>query len=296
LRLVRELAGRVAVVTGAASGVGHALARRFIEERMKVVLADLDEGRLAEVAAELAAHGETVAIGCDVSKPEQVDELAGRAVDRFGAVHVLCNNAGVFGRADPWSGPLADWDWVLGVNLGGVVHGVRSFLPILRRAGEGHIVNTASMAGLTAFPGGVAYSVSKHGVVALSEALYVELQMVDSPIGVSCLCPGFVRTDLIDSAVADASTSDPGDDVRSMIGDLMRSGIETGMEPAQVAGEVVDAIRAGRFWVLTHSAQRQAPVIRMRRAARQENPPLGPESRHPELARLYRKLRNRVTS
>ena len=293
---MKRLDGKVAVVTGAGSGIGRALAEQFAERRMKVVLGDVDDARLRVVEADLAAHGADV-IACpgDVSSAADVDELARRTVERYGAAHVLCNNAGILGTGDAWSGPLSDWDRVLGVNLYGVVHGVRAFLPIMTAQGEGHIVNTASMAGLTALPGAVPYGVSKHGVVALSEGLHLELRMIGSPIGVSCLCPGFVRTDLVDASWADSSGAahrQADDSVASMVFDLMRTGVASGIASTVVAREVVDAILNERFWILTHPESRAAPVARMRRAARRENPPLGPESRHPELARLARMVRS----
>jgi NAD(P)-dependent dehydrogenase (short-subunit alcohol dehydrogenase family) len=295
---VESLRGKVAVVTGAASGIGRAIAQHFADIGMRVVLADVDATRLRDVESAVAERGgDVVAVPCDVSLAESVDELARRTLEHFGAAHVLCNNAGVVGRGNAWTGPLSEWEWVLGINLFGVIHGVRAFLPIMLDQGEGHIVNTASMAGLTALPGAAPYSVSKHGVVALSEGLHLELRSVGSPIGVSCLCPGFVRTDLMNSPWIDRLGAVPpaaDDAVGSTMFDLLRTGIDSGMAPSEVAIGVVDAIRRDRFWILTHPESRAAPVARMRRAARQENPPLGPESRHPELARLARIARTKV--
>jgi NAD(P)-dependent dehydrogenase (short-subunit alcohol dehydrogenase family) len=285
-------------VTGAASGIGRALAECFAGHGMRVVVADVDVDALGELEQRLAAGGaEVLAVRCDVAVADQVDDLAHRTLERFGSAHVVCNNAGVLGRHDAWTGPIDEWRWVLDVNLFGVVHGVRAFLPILEAQGEGHIVNTASMAGLTALPGSVPYSVSKHGVVALSEALHVELQMAGSPVGVSCLCPGFVRTELVDRSerTGPASPTSPTDDgPTGMVHDLMRRGIREGVAPSTVAEEVVAAIGERRFWILTHESTRGDPVARMRRAARQEDPPVGPESRHPELARLRRLARQRI--
>jgi NAD(P)-dependent dehydrogenase (short-subunit alcohol dehydrogenase family) len=285
-------------VTGAASGIGRALAECFAGRAMRVVVADVDVDALGELEQRLAARGaEVLAVRCDVAVADEVDDLAQRTLQRFGSAHVVCNNAGVLGRHDAWTGPIDEWRWVLDVNLFGVVHGVRAFLPILESQGEGHIVNTASMAGLTALPGSVPYSVSKHGVVALSEALHVELQMAGSPVGVSCLCPGFVRTELVDRSerTGPASPTSPTDDgPAGMVHDLMRRGIQEGVAPSTVAEEVVAAIGERRFWILTHESTRGDPVARMRRAARQEDPPVGPESRHPELARLRRLARQRI--
>lgn len=292
-----SLNGKVAVVTGAGSGIGRAIAEAFVAQEMKVVLADVDPTRLSVVECDLAERGEVLAVTCDVSSAGSVDELAQRTLEHFGAAHVVCNNAGVVGRGNAWTGPLSEWEWVLGINLFGVIHGVRSFLPIMLDQDEGHIVNTASMAGLTAMPGAVPYGVSKHGVVALSEGLYLELRTADSRIGVSCLCPGFVRTDLINGPWTERLGAVPPaaeDPVGSMMFDLLRIGIDSGTAPSAVANDVVDAILGNRFWILTHPESRAAPVARMRRAARQENPPLGPESRHPELSRLVLAAKSRL--
>ncbi len=195
-----ELApGKIAVVTGAASGIGLALAERFAAAGMRVVLADLDETALEAAAGRVAARGvEALAVPADVSDEGSVQALAAAALERFGAVHVVCNNAGVSSLSDPWFGPLSAWTWVLGVNLWGVIHGVRAFLPILLSQGEGHIVNTASAAGLG--PGtGPSYDASKHAVVALTEDLYTTLGAMGAPVGVSVLCPGWVRTQIMDA-------------------------------------------------------------------------------------------------
>jgi NAD(P)-dependent dehydrogenase (short-subunit alcohol dehydrogenase family) len=274
---VEELRGKVAVVTGGASGIGRALARAFGAAGMKVVLADLDEVRMRAVEAELAEGGtEVLPVVCDTSLEPSVEALAQATLERFGAAHVLCNNAGVVGKGDPWTGPMSTWDWVVGVNLYGVIHGIRAFLPIMQTQGEGHIVNTASMAGLVALPGAAPYNVTKHGVVALSEGLFIELKSSGSPVRVSALCPGFVRTNLMDGQTwqerlgsEPSPTSNP---MGVMIDDLLRQGVQSGIDPDHVASEVVDAIRTERFWILTHPEMRQSPVERMQRAAAQENP------------------------
>lgn len=274
---MQELSGKVAVITGGGSGIGKALAIRFASEAMKVVLADIDAVKLRAVEVELAEGGaEVLTVVCDTSTEAQVQALAAATLDRFGAAHVLCNNAGVVGMGDPWRGPISGWDWVMGINLYGVIHGVRAFLPIMEDQGEGHIVNTASMAGLVAVPGAAPYNVTKTGVVALSESLFIELKTSGSPVRVSALCPGFVHTNLLDGQQWNASLGDQPAPAMSlvsqMIDQVFRQGLEQGIDAAVVADEVVDAIRTERFWILTHPEMRHSPVERMLRAEAQENP------------------------
>ncbi len=293
-----RLDGKVAVVTGAGSGIGRALATRFAIEGMSLVVADIDPTRLAGVEQEIAALGRpVVGLACDVSRANDVERLAAAAVETFGGAHVVCNNAGVMGTGDAWNGPLGEWEWVLGVNLYGVVHGVRTFLPLLQEQGEGHIVNTASMAGLTAMPGAAPYVVSKHGVVGLSESLYLELKMAGSPVSVSVLCPGFVRTGLMDSPWDHTRGDRPSRataPVAANTFEALTSGIESGMPPDEVAGHVVDAIHADRFWILTHGRSRTDPLDRAIRVAHLENPAVHPPSAHPHLARVERVLRSKL--
>ncbi|HXM58592.1 MAG TPA: SDR family NAD(P)-dependent oxidoreductase [Candidatus Dormibacteraeota bacterium] len=249
-------AGRVAVVTGAASGIGFALSERFAAEGMRVVMADVEAPALAEAADLLAGRGaEVLPVTTDVSSGEQVEALRDRALAAFGAVHLVCNNAGVTGMGRPlWEMSRQDWDWVLGVNLWGVINGIRAFVPALLEQDAAHVVNTASMAGLTAGILGP-YSVTKHGVVALSEALHFQLQQRGAAVRVSVLCPGWVRTRILEAdrnrpaELAPPPDADPAQDAAR---DFVRQLVETGMDPADVAGHVVDAVRSGRFYVLTH--------------------------------------------
>ena len=274
---MEQLAGKVAVITGGGSGIGRALARRFAAEGMSIVLADVNETSMRMVEAELAEAGtEVLPVLCDTSLEPSVQALAQATLERFGAAHVLCNNAGVAGTGDPWAGPMSAWEWVMGINVYGVVHGIRAFLPIMTDQGEGHIVNTASMAGLVALPGAAAYNASKHAVVAISEGLFLELKNTGSSVSCSVLCPGFVKTNLmVGQQWQDRLGAPPpvtGNPVGKMIEDLLAQGVETGVDPDDIAAQVADAIRNDRFWILTHPEMRDAPVARMQRAAAQENP------------------------
>ena len=241
-----QLEGRVAVVTGAADGIGLALCRRFAAAGARVVMADIDEEKLAISTAGLEADGAVVlAVPTDVSDPERVKELERRTVERFGAAHVLCNNAGVGGAVAPvWKLDPEAFDWMLGINLKGVLHGVQAFVPGMIERGEpGHVVNTASIGGLLGFPHIGAYCTSKFAVVGLSESLLLDLRARKLPIGVSVLCPGATATRLTENTQRlrgeeEASMEDPPGSVRA--------------DPLEIAGQVLEAILAERFFVVTH--------------------------------------------
>ena len=195
-----EFEGKVAVVTGGASGIGAAMAAAFAARGMKLVLADIEPGPLEETAHALRGDGADVfAVTADVSRAADVERVGQAAIDTFGALHVACNNAGVGSGGATWEVDLSTWEWVLGVNLMGVVHGLRSFTPRIIASGGGHIVNTASMAGLTSPAFMSPYNVSKHAVVTMSESMYVELEMLHPEVGISVLCPGWVQTRINES-------------------------------------------------------------------------------------------------
>jgi NAD(P)-dependent dehydrogenase (short-subunit alcohol dehydrogenase family) len=210
----------------------------------------------------------------DVSQEASVNALASAAVEAFGGVRIVCNNAGVASRADPWFGPISQWEWTFGVNVYGVVHGVRAFLPHLAMGGGGHIVNTASIAGL--MPGfGASYDASKHAVVALSEDLYLELQNANLGIGLSVLCPGWVRTKIIDADrhwPAELGERPVLDPVRETISDHVRRAVDEGLTPAAAADAVFEAIVADRFWVLPQPEFFELAVRRFERIAEQLDP------------------------
>ncbi len=272
-------AGRVAVVTGAGSGIGLALSHAFAAQGCSVVLADVQADALDAAARAVAEHGvETLAVRTDVSDRVQIDALVQATLDRFGGVHVLCNNAGVAGGGDPWFGPIEGWEWTFGVNLWGVVHGIRGFLPHIIQSGGGHIVNTSSMAGLYAGLSPV-YDATKHGVVALTESLYHAMQLASVDVGVSCLCPGWVKTGILDSERNWPSELGPPP-VRDAGAEVSRSyvqrAIDEGMQPGAVADLVLDAIREGRYWIFPHPEWVEVAMERFHRIGEGAEP-LQPE-------------------
>ncbi|TDP47219.1 short subunit dehydrogenase [Zavarzinia compransoris] len=232
---------------------------------MRLALADLDEAGIGATIALLPAGTETVTRRCDVSKPNDVEGLAEATYARFGAAHLLFNNAGVAVSGPTWTTTLDDWKWVLDVNLMGVVHGIRSFVPRMLAQGEpAHIVNTASAAGLVSPPGSSVYCVSKHGVVTLSECLHHELALDGLPIGVSVLCPAFVQTGIGHSErhrPADLADANP---LGEAYAEQMRKAIAAGrLTAADIARITLEGVREGRFYIITHPTIKQAIEIRM---------------------------------
>jgi NAD(P)-dependent dehydrogenase (short-subunit alcohol dehydrogenase family) len=274
---MKELRGRVAVVTGAASGIGLGIAQAFAARGMKVVLADIESAPLARASDALRADGADVLdVPCDVAQESSVAALARAAIEHYGAVHVLCNNAGVGGQdCFTWELTPEDWTWMLGVNLLGVVHGVRTFMPLLLEQDEGHIVNTASIAGLV--EGGGVYGVTKHAVVALSESLHRELALLDSNVRVSVLCPGWVKTRIMESERnrpgwkprADGPSTQRFAAIRRMMSQLIE---RTGLEPRDVGESVVKAVLEERFYVLTHPRWKNMIENRMRNLLAEREP------------------------
>ncbi|MGI9431179.1 MAG: SDR family NAD(P)-dependent oxidoreductase [Myxococcota bacterium] len=254
---MQELRGKVAVVTGAASGIGLALCRRFAAEGMKVAMADIEKDALENARAELEKGGaEVIAQRTDVSVPDHVSALAEATLDAFGKVHVLCNNAGVFAGGTLWESPLSDFEWTWGVNIYGVLYGIRTFVPIMLEQGEpAHIVNTASMAGVTRGPFAGAYYSSKHAVLALTESLFLEMEAVEAPIGVSALCP-----ELINTGIGSAERNRPAHLKRSedegagggaVAEEVIKEVTKQGLDPSVMAERVVQAIHDEQLYVLS---------------------------------------------
>jgi len=254
---MKEFAGKVAVVTGAASGIGRAFSQRLGALNMKVVMADVEAGALKAAAEDLEAAGHAVrAVPTDISQADSVASLAEQTLEHFGPAHVLCNNAGVFAAGLSWEAPQSDYDWVFGVNVWGVIHGLRSFVPqMLAHGEEGHIVNTASMAAVTTAPFTAPYYMSKAAVFSLSETLDAELRAKQAAIGVSVLCP-----ELVDTAIARGERNRPehlkrkAGEGESPERDLVESAIgaatPTGVDPTVLADRAIEAMREGRFYVL----------------------------------------------
>jgi NAD(P)-dependent dehydrogenase (short-subunit alcohol dehydrogenase family) len=266
---VKEFKDKVALVTGAASGIGFALADRFASVGMKVVLADVEESALAAAEQTLKKKGAPVlAVRTDVSRAADMKKLADDVYAKFGAVHVLCNNAGVGMGGISWEQSVEDWEWVLGVNLWGVIHGIRTFVPRMLESGaEGHIINTASVAGLISSPYMSIYQATKHAVVTVTESLKMELELAGGKISASVLCPGFVATRISDSErnrPEAVKTPTPGQMAQQeMIREMARQQVAAGIKPAEVAEMVLEAIRDDRFYIVTHPRFKKLIRLRM---------------------------------
>jgi NAD(P)-dependent dehydrogenase (short-subunit alcohol dehydrogenase family) len=273
---MEKLKGKVAAVTGAASGLGRAMALAFADEGMDVALADVSD--LSEVKKSVEAKGVKASVmKVDVSRAEDVQKFC----DSLQVVHVVCNNAGIAVPGAAWENSVDDWRWILGVNLWGVIHGLRAFAPRLIAQDEGHIVNTASVAGLISPPASAAYNVTKHAVVTLSESLYHDLRERDSRVGVSVLCPAYVPTGIADSERHRPAGSRPGQfsEKTKEKQANMRKAVASGRLSAEdVARAVVAAVKAERFYILTHPKIKGAIRARMEDILEERPPrnPLGP--------------------
>jgi NAD(P)-dependent dehydrogenase (short-subunit alcohol dehydrogenase family) len=289
---MKDLRGKTAVITGGASGIGLGLAHRLAAEQMKLVIVDIEEAPLERAARALRDAGaEVLAQRADVSKGADMERVAAETFATFGTAHLIVNNAGVGGGTGPtWKLSEADWDWALNVNLKGVIHGIRLFVPRLVESGEeGHVVNTASVAGLTSTPWLAPYTASKHGVVAISEVLSKDLELAGANVGVSVLCPGFVKTQIHTSErnrpaeLKDRGTGRAGDD---NLGNAFRMLVESGRPVEEIAAAVVDAIREPRFYILTHPEMQSQIEHRKRDIL---------EGRQPGIDPLFRSFLTRKT-
>jgi NAD(P)-dependent dehydrogenase (short-subunit alcohol dehydrogenase family) len=267
---MQDLVGKVAFVTGAASGIGFAMAHAFLRADMKVMLADIEASALDSALAQLKDFGQSArGVGLDVTDRGQMKRAAEEAIKAFGRVNVVCNNAGVGGGQGALQGqiPAADWDWTIDVNLNGVFNGIAEFLPRLRAQGEGgHIVNTASMGGIVSLPGMAAYCASKFAVVALSEGLAAEF--AGSNIGVSVLCPGWVKTRILESErnrQARYGPNRPPDKADLARASMVASAVQMGMDPVRIAERVVTAIRANELYIFTNKGRLGQVEERFRR-------------------------------
>jgi NAD(P)-dependent dehydrogenase (short-subunit alcohol dehydrogenase family) len=262
---MKALGGKVAVVTGAGSGIGRELALACAREGMRVALADVDAPGMAETARLLGDSAQTISVRCDVSRAGEVEDLAAKTFGRFGAAHLLFNNAGVAVCGPAWTTTAEEWQWVLGVNVMGVAHGIRAFVPrMLAQGDECHVVNTASAAGLISVAGSSVYCVSKHAVVTLSECLAHELAREGARIGVSVLCPAFVPTAIHDSArnrPAELATDNP---LGAPYARQVKKAVESGrISAAEVARITLEAVKAGTFYVIPHQKIKALVEVRM---------------------------------
>ncbi len=284
---METMTGRVAVVTGAASGIGKALAIAFAAEGAKVVLADVEEEALEAARLDVAALGvPALAVKTDVTDSDSVAALCANTLETFGGVNMLCNNAGVGGGGLIKNLQLVDWKWVVDVSLWGVIHGLHHFLPYLIEAEESHVMSTASVAGLMAVPGLAPYNAAKFGVVAVMETLHHEMARdPEADVGVSVLCPGVVRTNIATAQRnrpthlqrernKPVSESDQAPNEARLRNAAIAAALEKGMDPGDVASQVVDAMYQRRFWVLSHPELLAEVEHRNRQLANLENPTL----------------------
>lgn len=278
--MLTNLQNKTAVITGGASGIGLAVAKNCAAAGMNLVLADIEKDRLDRVASDFEAQGTAVLPAVvNVADYKAVADLSDQVFERFGNAHLIFNNAGVSGGSSIWDTTLNDWDWVLGVNVMGVVHGIKAFLPRMLENGEmGHIVNTASIAGLIAGPSMGAYRVSKHAVVAISETLYLELEQVEAQIGASVLCPAWVKTQIFASdrnrpdELQNEGPAEVDPSIAAQLAESLRSVQEDGIPAAAVADHVMEAVQNNRFYILTHPKFTGAIAYRMKDILNGDNP------------------------
>lgn len=279
---MKDLKNKVAVITGAAEGIGKAIAVAAAAQGMKLVMADISASKLDATVAELKAQGtEVLGVVTDVAQESAVQNLADQAFTQFGNVHLLVNNAGVAFTKSAWETTAQDWEWIMGVNLYGVTHALRAFIPrMLAKGEEGHIVNTASMAGMISAPALAAYNVSKFGVVTLSEGLYHDLTLRQSKLGVSVLCPSWVNTRIIESErnrdAAQRTDVDKLERISAKASANITKAVQNGLSPDEVARQVIDAVQANQFYILTHPDSLAAVHVRAQDILENRQPTLMP--------------------
>lgn len=273
-----EFKGKVAVITGAASGIGLAIAKRCASEGMKVVLADIEEASLLKAEGELKVFKtDLLLVVCNVSKEKDIQLLSKKTTETFGKIDLLFNNAGVSTGGLLWENSEADWKWVLGVNLFGVINSIKTFVPVMmKQNNECHIINTASIAGLTSAPGNSIYGVSKHGIINISETLYYELKLARAKIDVSVVCPGFVKTRLVDAERNRPEELKPLERVQSpqkkMINEMLNKGVLNGMSPEKVAEKIFEGIKTKKFYIFTDDDCKAMIKQRMEDIINEKNP------------------------
>lgn len=281
---MKDFKDKVAVITGAASGIGRGLAEYCLQEKMKIVLADVEEKALLLVGAKLKAGGaDIISIVTDVSQIEDVQSLARKTIDTFGKVDLLFNNAGVATGNSIWEASINDCKWVVGVNMWGVIHCIREFVPIMLRQGTPcHIVNTSSMAGFTTYHPSALYQLTKHGIIALSEQLFHDLEIRRADIKVSVICPGAVSTNIMDAERnrPEKYKNDPSREVNNPMPDTMeeafREMIKSGMQPSALAEIVFEAIKEEKFYIIPHPEMKPLIQFRMDGIMKERNPLLPP--------------------
>ena len=268
---MQDFQGKVAVVTGAASGIGLGVTERFVAEGMKVVMADVEQGALDREVRRLSEEGgDVLGVICDVRDPEAVQNLADRTLEHYGAVHVVFNNAGVAPGGRMLETTPQDWRWIVDVNVLGVAYGVTTFGPIMKEAGEGHIINTASEAGHVSSAVLGMYTATKHAVVGLSESLYRELE--ETGVSVHCLCPNLVNTGIFHSERNRDDGAEMTAAQTATMAPLREAISEMGITPTQVAADVVEAMKQDRFWIFTHDITKQGLKVRYEDIAADQNP------------------------
>jgi NADP-dependent 3-hydroxy acid dehydrogenase YdfG len=273
-----EFKDKVAIITGAASGIGLAIAKKCAKEGMKVVLVDIDEASLIEVKEELKSFKtDLLSVVCDVSKEKDIQLLSKKTMETFGKIDLLFNNAGVSTGSLLWENSEEDWKWVLGVNLFGVINSIKTFVPImLKQNNECHIINTSSIAGLTSAPGNSIYSVSKHGIVNISETLYYELKLAKAKIDISVVCPGFVKTRLIDAErnrpKEFKSLENRQSPQKQMINKVFNDGVLNGISPEAVSEKIFEGIKAKKFYIFTDDDCKSMIKQRMEDILNENNP------------------------